>query len=303
MRHFSLTDLDLFSAVADEQNLTRGAERVHLSVPSASLRLKKLEEALGTTLMIRTQRGTELTPAGEIVNRSAKQVLWQLDAMMKTLEPWADREKGIIRIVANYGAAIDFLPEDIADFMADHPTTRVILEQRASPAVVQAVAEGRADIGVSAYVGSYPNVAFTPYREDDLIIVTPRNHSLASVEKAYFEDVLKSEPAWVTLDNSSAMQRFMFEKARLLGFSITPKLQVDNQATLMRMVSKGIGIGVVSRKAFAAHPELPLHAVGFTDTWAVRHIRIALALDATTRSPIGQQFAEFLMQRTGNPRG
>ena len=206
-----------------------------------------------------------------------------------------------IRIVANYGAAIDFLPEDIADFMADHPATRVILEQRASPDVVQAVAGGRADIGVSAYVGTYPNVAFTPYREDDLIIVTPQNHPMASVEKAFFEDVLKPEPAWVTLDNSSAMQRFMFEKARLLGFSITPKLQVNNQATLMRMVSKGIGIGVVSHKAFAAHPELPLHAVGFKDTWAVRHIRIALALDATTRSPIGQQFAEFLMQRTRNP--
>lgn len=215
MRHFSLTDLNLFSAVADEQNLTRGAERVHLSAPSASLRLKKLEETLGTTLLIRSQRGTELTPAGEIVNRSAKQVQWQLEAMMKALEPWVDRERGIIRIVANYGATVDFLPEDIADFMADHPATRVILEQRASPDVVQAVAEGRADIGVSAYVGSYPNVAFIPYREDDLVIVTPQNHPLASVETAFFEDVLKPEPAWVTLDNSSAMQRFVFEKARL----------------------------------------------------------------------------------------
>lgn len=221
--------------------------------------------------------------------------------MMKALGPWVDRERGIIRIVANYGATVDFLPEDIADFMADHPATRVILEQRASPDVVQAVAEGRADIGVSAYVGSYPNVAFIPYREDDLVIVTPQNHPLASVETAFFEDVLKLEPAWVTLDNSSTMQRFIFEKARLLGFSITPKLQVSNQATLMRMVSKGIGIGVVSRKAFAAYPELPLHAIGFKDNWAVRNIRIALALDATTRSPIGQQFAEFLMQRTRNP--
>lgn len=251
--------------------------------------------------MIRSQRGTELTPAGEIVNRSAKQVQWQLEAMMKALEPWVDRERGIIRIVANYGATVDFLPEDIADFMADHPATRVILEQRASPDVVQAVAEGRADIGVSAYVGSYPNVAFIPYREDDLVIVTPQNHPLASVETAFFEDVLKPEPAWVTLDNSSAMQRFVFEKARLLGVSITPKLQVSNQATLMRMVSKGIGIGVVSRKAFAAYPELPLHAIGFKDNWAVRNIRIALALDATTRSPIGQQFAEFLMQRNPTP--
>ena len=125
--------------------------------------------------------------------------------------------------------------------------------------------------------------------------MTPQNHSLASVEKAFFEDVLKLEPAWVTLDNSSTMQRFMCEKARLLGFSITPKLQVSNQATLIRMVSKGIGIGVVSHKAFATHPELPLHIVGFKGPWATRHFRITLALDATTRSPIGQQFAEFLI--------
>ena len=131
--------------------------------------------------------------------------------------------------------------------------------------------------------------------------MTPQNHPLASVEKAFFKDVLNPDPVWVTLDNSSAMQRFLFEKARLLGFSITPKLQVSNQATLMRMVSKGIGIGVVSRKAFAAYPELPLHAIGFKDNWAVRHFRIASALDATTRSPIGQQFAEFLMQRTRTP--
>ena len=63
--------------------------------------------------------------------------------------------------------------------------------------------------------------------------MTSQNHPLASVEKAFFEDVPKLEPAWVTLDNSSTMQRFMSQKARLLEFSITPKLQVSNQAVTL----------------------------------------------------------------------
>ncbi len=297
MRHFSLTDLELFSAVADEKNLTRGADRVHLSAPSASLRLKKLEEALGTSLLVRTPRGTLLTPAGEVVNRHAKKVEWQIDEMLRELEPWADREKGLIRIIANFGAAVDFLPDDISDFMAEKPTTRVILEQRASEDVVQAVAEGRADIGVSAFVGDYPGVSFTPYREDVLVIVTPLEHPLARFKKVAFRKVLTKDYAWVTLDNSSAMQRFMFEHARQEGFPITPKLQVATQESLMRMVKKGLGIGVVSRKAFRSLPPGTLHAIEFQDPWAVRHIRIALADDSTFRSPAGQVFADFLTKR------
>ena len=297
MRHFSLTDLELFSAVADEKNLTRGADRVHLSAPSASLRLKKLEEALGTTLLMRTPRGTMLTPAGAVVNRHAKKVEWQLDEMLRELEPWADREKGIIRISANFGAAVDFLPDDISDFMTQYPSTRVILEQHASEDVVQAVAEGRADIGVSAFVGDYPGVSFTPYREDVLVIVTPPDHPLSRLKQASFKKVLAKDYAWVTLDNSSAMQRFMFEHAHQAGHDITPKLQVATQGSLMRMVKKGLGIGVVSRKAFGALPPGTLHAIEFKDAWAVRHIRIALSDDATFRSPAGELFAKFLMER------
>src|ERR1700756_3255295 len=61
---FDLVDLQLFIAVADSRSITRGADRSHLALASASARIKGLEDALGVTLFKRGRRGVELTAAG-----------------------------------------------------------------------------------------------------------------------------------------------------------------------------------------------------------------------------------------------
>jgi len=57
---YDLTDLKLFLAVAEERNLTRGAEKAHLAPSSASHRIRQLEDALGTPLLTRRARGVAL---------------------------------------------------------------------------------------------------------------------------------------------------------------------------------------------------------------------------------------------------
>ena len=118
MLHFSFTDLMVFSAVADEHNLTKGAAKVHLAPSSASVRIKNLEDALGLPLLNRQARGVELTKAGEIVDGYAKRAISLMGEMQQSLQPYLSQKAGFIRIAANYGASIDFLPKDIAAFLA-----------------------------------------------------------------------------------------------------------------------------------------------------------------------------------------
>src|SRR5690349_8045342 len=73
--HFDLTDLRLAVAIAEANSLTRGAERCHLSVPAVSVRIKNLEETLGTKLMYRSSQGVTLTPAGQALVHHARLVL------------------------------------------------------------------------------------------------------------------------------------------------------------------------------------------------------------------------------------
>ena len=70
-----LVQLRTFVAVAEEQHLTRAAERIHISLSSASAHIRGVEDALGTQLFVRTKRSLVLTRAGELLFKRAKALL------------------------------------------------------------------------------------------------------------------------------------------------------------------------------------------------------------------------------------
>src|SRR5664279_3506987 len=81
---FDLVDLQLFVAVAETRSITNGAQRVHLALASASARIKRLEAALGVSLLRRGRRGVELTAAGETLLDHARVVLHNVEAVSYT---------------------------------------------------------------------------------------------------------------------------------------------------------------------------------------------------------------------------
>lgn len=299
MFHFSITDLMLFSAIADEQNLTKGAFRIHLSTPAASIRIKRLEDAFHVRLLNRLPRGIELTPAGKIVDRYAKRVLQNLDEMSREIAPFECLEMGVLRIVSNYGGIVDYLPADVSRFIEKFPTVRVQLDQKLSEDVVQMVSTGKADIGVSAYVGSYPDCQFFPYHEDELVIAIPSNHPLGSKNIVDFSEILDYE--FVALNRHSAMQVFLYEQAKKLGNPITPKIEVDNPLILMKLVSKGIGIGILSHRTFETLvPKTNVHMLRLSNTWAKRHLRIVLPSSQSNHNIWNLKFVEMVKNQNCN---
>ena len=80
--HFDLTDLRLFAAVLEEGSITAGASREAISLPSASARMKGMEEELGTALLERHRRGVRPTPAGSTLFHHAQLVLAQMEAVV-----------------------------------------------------------------------------------------------------------------------------------------------------------------------------------------------------------------------------
>src|SRR3546814_14391491 len=88
--HFDLIDMQLLVNIAEEQSLTKGAERSFLSLPSASLRIKTFEQNLGTKLLYRKKTGTTLTPAGETVLHHANTALAQPDRPRGDLHEQSD---------------------------------------------------------------------------------------------------------------------------------------------------------------------------------------------------------------------
>lgn len=296
MLHFSFVDLTTFCAVADERNLTRGAARVHLSPSTVCARIKGLESELGVALFNRTPQGMTLTAAGEIVRQGARNIERNIDQMLKKLEPYVSREAGTLRIVTNYGAAINFLADGLAAFLKKHPDVTVSHHRCSSREVVEAVAEDRADIGIGAYVGEYPGIEFLDYRRDDLVLVVSVDHPFATRSEIDFADCLNED--FVYLGERVEMQQFVHERARELGYKIVPKVRVSNQPILLQMVAAGVGIGVASRAAFEALPNARVRAVKLTNPWARRNIRIAIPMQKERQNRWAQTLITELINET-----
>jgi molybdate transport repressor ModE-like protein len=209
--HFDLVDLRLFLHVAEAGSITAGAEHAGLSLASASARVRGMEEQAGASLLERGHRGVELTPAGRTLLHHARLVTGQMERMRGELGEYARGLKGHVRLLANTAAAAEFLPEILAAFLAANPSVDVDLDERPSPEVARAVAEGLAEIGIAAAHADFSGLVAMPFRTDRLMLVVPCGHKLASRGRVAFVEALGSE--FVGLSGDSALGGHLAEHA------------------------------------------------------------------------------------------
>jgi len=287
---YDLPDLRLVAAIADSGSLTRAAALVHLAPSSASHRLTQLEAALGVPLFARHARGLLPTAAGESLLRHARQVFAQLEQMHADLAPYASGLLRQVTVFANTNAINCFLPEDLGDFLREHPQVRISLEEQPSPAIIQAVAAGQVELGVVAAEGNLAGLETLPYRRDRLVLIVPAAHPLAGQLALAFADVL-AEP-FVCLHAGSAIHTFMMNHAARLGSRLDVRIQVRSFNAVCRMVAAGVGIGMVPRSAVP--PGSPgVATVEITDDWAPRDLQLCVRSHATLR-PTAAALFEYL---------
>lgn len=130
---FDLTDLRLFLHTAESGSITAGAERAHLTLASASARIRGMEAALGVPLLTRNRRGVETTAAGRTLVHHARVVLQQMERMRGELGEYARGLKGHVRLLSNTAAMTEFLPETLSAFLAQHPEVDIDLEEPGQP--------------------------------------------------------------------------------------------------------------------------------------------------------------------------
>ena len=271
--HYDLTDLRLFVAIAEAKNLTRGAERVHLAPSSASHRMRLLEASIGTALLLREPRGVALTRAGEALLRHARQVFAQLEQMHADLTPYAKGVRGHVSLWANTHATHTFLPDSLSTFLKRHPQVTITLEEHTSPEVVMAVARGEVDVGVVADLVEGAEVELIPYRADRLVLIAPTDHPLARRASAGFAQVL-DQPI-VMLQSGSAIHTFTMNAAAALGRHLEVRIQVRSFEAVCRMVSAGVGLGMVPLSA-VTEGSAPLAVVELEEPWAQRDLKVCV---------------------------
>lgn len=289
-RRMDLTSLQLFVAVCELGSIGRAAEREFIAASAVSKRLSDLEATLGTALLYRHTRGVDLTPAGQSLLHHARAVLLSLDKMQGELSEYAQGVRGHVRIHASISAIVQFLPEDLGAFIREHSAVKIDLEEHLSGAVLRAVHEGAADIGIcnASALGApgAPALQRRPYRTDQLALIVPRGHPLAGHGPLPFAASLGEDQ--VGLHANSSIDLALRRAAAQAGRTLKLRIQVTGLDAMCRMIHNGLGVGVMPLRAFELmHGVGDLESVALTDDWAVRHLELVArdfaALPVTTR--------------------
>ena len=213
---FDLTDMRLFLTVVERGSLTEGARAMHLALASVSERIAGMENALGAPLLERNRRGVRATPAGVALVRHARSILGQVEQMRGELRTYATGLKGRIRLLSNTAALAAFLPPQLIRFLAAYPDLSIDLEERPSSDIVQALAEGRADLGLVADIADLARLQTHLIARDQLVVVASHSHRVAMEASIAFADIL--DEAFVGLADA-ALETHLAERASRLGVS------------------------------------------------------------------------------------
>lgn len=268
-RELDPVTLRLFIAACEERNIARAAVREAIVASAVSKRIAALEADLGTPLLLRGRRGIEPTAAGELLLRQAREWLGQMARMRAELGDFAGGVQGSVRVLASVTALAEQLPDDIAAFLAQHPSVRVSLDERVSPDIVRAVREGAADLGVMWDAAERHGLDCRPYRHDHLVVTLPPGHALAQRRTLRFEQVL--DHALIGVASGGLMDALLRRQAALLGRTPDYRTQVSSIDAACRLVGAGLGLAILPREAAGASARAAgLMLVPLRDAWALR---------------------------------
>lgn len=245
--NFDLTDLRVFVAIAEAKNMTQGAKNVFLSTTAASIRIKLLEEQLGTRLLYRHNRGVDLTPAGEILLQQARQLNHQVNAIKAQFSGHAEDSVGHVRIYANTTAVTEILPTILSQFLATRPAVTIDLQEQLTSRIIRAVLDGSTDIGVLAGQVLTDQLEQIHFSTDYLTVVVAENHKLATYKSVKFHDTLHYP--FIGMHSDSTLQAFLHEKMAQVGVEMTQRISVYGFDSMCRLIESNVGIGIVPYSA------------------------------------------------------
>ncbi|MGF2531236.1 LysR substrate-binding domain-containing protein, partial [Ralstonia pseudosolanacearum] len=230
---------------------------------------------LGVPLLTRNRRGVETTAAGRTLVHHARVVLQQMERMRGELGEYARGLKGHVRLLSNTAAMTEFLPETLSAFLAQHPEVDIDLEELVSHEIVEAVAQGRADIGIVNDAVDLSGLETFPFRHDRLVLVTARDHPLAARREIAFVDALQEDFVGLTGDN--ALQAYLAGHAARAGHRLKYRVRLRSFDAVCRMVERSVGVGVIpEHAAIRLQRSMGIRRVGLTDAWATRLLRICV---------------------------
>lgn len=239
-------DWIMLKTIAEEKNVTKAAERLYISQPALSYRLKNMEKEIGAAILIRTTNGVSFTQQGEYLLKYANDMLRQFTCLKENIQNMSNTVQGTLRLGSSAVIAHYELPTILKDFFALYPNVEVSLKTGMSQKINRLLQKD--DIAVAILRGDFS------WDEEKHLL---RNEPICLVSSQPLQlKELPDKPS-ISAYTDGPLQTLIDEWWRQ-NFDRPPMvtMELDSMETCRQMVCHGLGWAILPAIGVSKHQGL-----------------------------------------------
>src|SRR5215831_7799880 len=235
--------LQLVSAVAELGSLTRAGDRLHLTQSALSHQLRDIESRLGAALFLRVGKRLVLTPAGERLLESARDVLERLERTERDIRQMGKERAGVLRLTTECYTCYHWLPPLLIHYRRRFPRVEVRIDVASTGRPVENLLAGKIDLAIVSSAVSDRRLATRVVFDDELMVMVSRHHRFAKQSHVKLSE-MRDETLFVypPKEESGVLRRV------LLPAGATPARieEVLLTEAITELVKAGLGVAVLA---------------------------------------------------------
>lgn len=243
MRYPNLRHMRVFTEVARLRSFAAAAQTLHISQSAVSQAIAKLEEQLGVVLMVRTQRDVTLTQAGDDLLVGSRQILEDVERIMRHGAELADLRRGSLRLLSIPSIAHRILPGVVGLFHQRYPAIAVDVSDDKDQPLRHRVEAGDCDLAFLTCDSTEQSFHTMPLLLDRFLVLCPREHRFAkrrAIAEAHLANV-----TLIMLRRGTMLRAYIDGVVTRLPRN-QRVIEVDQTSTLIGMVEAGLGVALIS---------------------------------------------------------
>jgi LysR family hydrogen peroxide-inducible transcriptional activator len=243
----NLRDLRYLVALADTRHFGRAAEKSHVSQPTLSAQIRKLEEYLGVQLVERQPRKVALTDVGERVVERARRIVRDSDEMVELAKQSRDPLAGKLRVALIPTIGPYLLPTVSPRIRKAVPKLQLMLYEYQTGVLMDRLREGEIDLGILAL--GFETVEFESrvLYEEPFTVALPSTHPLAKKTALKIEDL--SGETLLLLEDGHCLRDQALDVCGRVDVRETQDFRATSLETLRQMVAAGLGVTLLPELA------------------------------------------------------
>lgn len=261
----NLRDLRYLVALAEARHFGRAAEACHVSQPTLSTQIRKLEDELGVALVERAPRHVMLTPAGVDIAARARRVLSEVEQMRETARRTSDPEAGTVRLGLFPTLGPYLLPHVVPRIRARFPRLELLLVEEKTETVLHMLRDGRLDAAVLALPLHEDWLETEFLFEEPFLLAVPEGHALSHRHDLQLAEL--SDQHLLLLEEGHCLRDQALEVCTLAGAGEKEGFRATSLETLRQMVAAGVGVTLLPMLAVKppVSPSENIRLIAFRD--------------------------------------